>query len=317
MAGFVLVGGMVGAGLAGYVQFFPEKVARGVVETWRRNARLLVKELTLSDGLKYVYLEGGEGEPLLLLHGFGADKDNFAPVSQYLARRFRLIIPDHIGFGESSKPENADYSPTAQVERLRRLVGALKLGRIHVGGSSMGGQIALTYAALHTNEVASLWLLDPAGVWSATKSEMFRGIEAGGRNPMLVRNEDEFLLLFRKVMAKPPPVPSSVLRVMARARIQNLALEERIFPVLIADSIEERARGLRVPTLIVWGQEDWSLHVDGAGILNRLMPQSEKVIMEGIGHLPMVEAPQRAADDYLRFRERLAAQGGRRETTTR
>jgi pimeloyl-ACP methyl ester carboxylesterase len=85
-------------------------------------------------------------------------------------------------------------------------------------------------------------------------------------------------------------------------RIRNFDLEEKIFPQITGYSVEDKVAGLAVPTLIVWGEEDRALHRGGAEILHRLLPRSEVILMPGIGHLPMLEAPQRSAEDYLRFR---------------
>lgn len=289
-------------GITAYVYVFPERVARGVVESWRRNAQLTRHEIDLPDGFRCVYLEGGTGDPLVLLHGFGADKDNFGPLAFYLGRHYRLIIPDLAGFGESSKPPDADYGPPAQARRIHSLVQALNLGKIHLGGSSMGGEISIAYASAYTNELSSLWLLAPAGVWSAPKSEVMRAIAEGKPNPMLVRNEEEFARLFALVAHKPLPVPSPVLRALAQARIKNFALEESIFPQITGYSVEPPASEIDIPTLIVWGEKDRALHVEGGRILQRLVRRSELILLPEIGHLPMIETPERVASDYLAFR---------------
>ena len=308
LAGLVLasVVGLVVLGFFSYIQLFPEKVAGDAIAAWRKNAALVRRELELPGGLRYVYLEGGRGEPLLLLHGFGSDKDNFDTAAYFLTPRYRVIVPDHIGFGESSKPVGSDYSPPAQVAHLRALVKALGLNRIHLGGNSMGGQIALAYAVSHRDEVASLWLLDPAGIWSAPKSELLAGMAAGKRNTLLVETEAEFDELLHLVIGKPSFVPRPVRHVLAQARIRNSALEARIFPQLLAYSVEDKVAGVMVPTLIVWGDQDRVLHVDSAQILHGLLPRSEVIILPQIGHLPMLEAPQRVTEDYVRFRESLA-----------
>jgi len=295
---------VVGAGVYFYTTA-PERAVRAALAYERRLAGLERKEITLANGLTYVYLEGGQGEPLLLLHGFGANKDNFARVAKYLTPRYRVIVPDHIGFGESSKPPRADYAPRAQTERLRALMRQLGATRLHLGGNSMGGHIALTYAALYPKEVQSLWLLNAAGVWSAPPSELRRRMSETGENPMLVQDEEDFAQLVSLVTAKPLMVPRPFLDVVAQDRIKNYALEERIFKQLAADSVEERIRGLAIPALIVWGQQDRVLHPGSAGVLQMLLIKSEVVMLPGVGHLPMIEAPEKCALDYLRFRATL------------
>ena len=234
----------------GFVYLFPEKATRLAVDAERGRAGLVRKEIDLPNGLHYVFLDGGQGEPLMLLHGFGANKDNFLRVAKFLTPHYRLIVPDHIGFGESSHPAQADYASAAQAERLRALVQALGIGRLHVGGNSMGGQIAMAYAALYPNDVASLWLLDPAGIWSAPPSELANRVTTFKGNPMLIKSEKDFAKLISFVMTDPPFIPPPMRNVLARERINNYDLETRIFDQIRADSVETRVSGLATPTLI-------------------------------------------------------------------
>ena len=289
----------------GFVYLAPERATRFFLYLERSRAGLERKEIDLPDGSHYVYLEGGQGEPLMLLHGFGANKDTFDRSSAFLTAKYRVIVPDHIGFSESSRPPNADYSPAAQAERLHLLANSLGIRDIHLGGSSMGGQIALAYAALYKSEVKSLWLIDPAGIWSAPPSELRTIIQETGKNPLLVQSEQDFVDLMPFVMNDPPYIPRPILAVLAQDRIRNFELERRIFNQIASDSIEERVRGLIVPTLIVWGDKDRTIDVATANILHGLLPNSQLVIMTNIGHLPMVERPKQSADDYLRFRSGL------------
>lgn len=289
----------------GFLYLAPEKVADISFAVTRGHAGLERKTLTLPNGEQYVYLEGGTGEPLLLLHGFGANKDNFTFVAGHLTDSCHVIAPDHIGFGESSRPAGASYSPISQTKRLRQFVKSLGLKKIHIGGSSMGGHIAMTYAALYPGEVSSMWLLAPGGIWSAPPSELHRLLKEEGVNPLIAKTEDEFARVFDFVMTKPPFIPRPILNVMARERMENIELEKRIFTEIKADSAEERIKGLKTPALIVWGEEDRAINAATAHILHTLLPNSEVIIMKGIGHLPMIEAPRAAARDYLNFRAGL------------
>jgi len=299
----LLAAAAFGVGL--YFYFLPERAVRRALDFERGLAGLVRKEAELPGGARFVYLEGGRGEPLMLLHGFGANKDSFVRVARYLTPRYRVIIPDLLGFGESAKPAKADYSPRAQAERLRALARSLGAQKLHLGGNSMGGHIALTYAALYPAEVSTLWLLAPGGVWSAPHSEMRKRIDATGRNPMIVNNEEEFAQLVAGVTAVPLPIPRRFLDVLAQERIRNHELEQRIFKQLAEDSVEQRIRGLAIPALIVWGAQDRVLHPGSAGILQMLLTRSEVILMQGVGHVPMLEQPERSALDYLQFRARL------------
>ncbi len=289
----------------GFVYIAPESATRLFLTLERKQAGLERKEIDLADGTRYVYLEGGAGEPLMLLHGFGANKDSFDRVAKFLTPKYRVIVPDHVGFGESAHTADADYSANAQAERLHKFANALGIREIHIGGSSMGGQIAMSYAALYKSEVKSMWLIDAAGIWSAPASELRKTIEDTGKNPLLIRTEDEFAGLFPWVMAEPPFIPRPIMNVLAQDRIRNFDLEQRIFTQIASDSVEERIKGMLTPTLIVWGEKDRTIDVATAEVLRGLLPRSQVIIMPGIGHVPVIERPQQSADDYLRFRSGL------------
>ena len=263
----------------GFLYLAPEKATKLAIDLERKRSGLTLKEITLPGELHYVYLEGGQGEPLVLLHGFGADKDNFTRVARFLTPHYRVIIPDHIGFGESSHPQNANYSAGVQAARIRTLAQALGITKLHLGGNSMGGHISMMYAALFPDEVNSLWLLDPGGVWSAPSSGLREIIVKTGENPLLARSEDEFAKIFAFVMADPPFIPRPMLNIMARERIHNYELEKRIFKEITADSAEKYVTGLKTPTLIVFGDKDRVINRATAEVLHRWIPRSEVIIM--------------------------------------
>jgi pimeloyl-ACP methyl ester carboxylesterase len=299
---FIIICIMAGVG---FVYLAPEKAAKLVIDLERKRSGLTLKEINIPGNLHYVYLEGGKGEPLILLHGFGANKDNFIRVALFLTPHYRVIIPDHIGFGESSHPQDADYRALTQAVRIRTLAQALGITKVHIGGSSMGGYISMMYAFLFPDEVKSLWLLDPGGIWSAPSSEVREIIAKTGENPLMAKNEDEFAKIFAFVMADPPFIPRPILNVMAKERIRNYELEKRIFKETHIDSAEKYVTGLKTPTLIVFGDKDRAINPATAEILHKLMLRSEVIIMKGLGHLPMLEQPRRSAEDYLKFREWL------------
>jgi pimeloyl-ACP methyl ester carboxylesterase len=122
---------------------------------------------------------------------------------------------------------------------------------------------------------------------------------------MIVKNEEEFAELVAVVTAAPLPIPRRFLDVLAQERIRNRDLEQRIFKQLADDSVEQRVRGLATPALIVWGAQDRVLHPASAGILQMLLTRSEVVLMPDVGHVPMLEQPERSALEYLRFRSTL------------
>ncbi len=294
------------AALAGAYILFPQQAAQLGIALERSRSGLTEKTLTLPD-MQIAYLEGGQGEPLLLMHGFGADKDNWTRVSRHLTPHFHVFAIDLPGFGESSKPADWRYRTQDQVERLHAIIAALGLQHPHLGGSSMGGQIAASYAARYPDEVASLWLNAPGGVFSAQPSEMILRIQAGEKIPLLAQSREEFDQVFALMFIDPPFVPSAFKQILAERAAANYELHSRIFKDLRYDSVplENLVNGLPTPTRIVWGEQDRVLHVSGAKILAGLMPNASVLVLPATGHLPMVERSQAVAEDYLSFRAGL------------
>ncbi|KGM40713.1 alpha/beta hydrolase [Aquabacterium sp. NJ1] len=275
------------------------------IERWRSD--LQRKEIDLPNGAHMAYLEGGKGAPLVLVHGFGTDKDNFTRVARWLTPHYRVIIPDLIGFGESSHLPEVDYRFAAQAARVHDFVQSLGLKRVSLGGNSMGGAIALSYAAQHPQDVESLWLLDPAGIAEAPYGDLARTLLAGKPNPLIITKESDFPAMMQFAMSDPPYLPTPVMNVLARQRIANQSLERSVFKQIALDSVSKEIRGLTTPTLIVWGAEDRVLSAGAAPVLRSLLPRSEAIIMPHVGHAPMIEQPRQSAEDYLRFRARIDA----------
>ena len=271
----------------------------------RSRAGLQRKELVLADGTRIAYLEGGSGAPLVLVHGFGADKDNFTRVSRWLTPHYRVIAPDLVGFGESTHLRGVDYRYAAQAERLHAFTQALGLARLDLGGNSMGGGIAMSFAAQHPQEVGSLWLIDCAGIAEAPPSELAKIVITTGTNPLMITKESDFPAFLKFVMSNPPWIPGSVMDTLARERIANQDLEREVFQQIATDSVNGAVKGLATPTLIVWGDEDRALSVGTVPVLEALLPHAQAVVMPHVGHAPMIERPQQTAEDYLRFRAAL------------
>lgn len=273
----------------------------------RRRSALALRRARVA-GFDMPYLEGGRGEVLLLVHGFGADKDNFTRIARFLTPHYRVLVPDLPGFGDASRDPAASYAMADQVARLHDFLAGLGVTRVHLGGSSMGGFIAAQFAATFPHMVGSVWLIDAAGTMAAYETALMRHYRETGENVLLVDREERFDALLAAATHKRPFVPRFVRTAMARRAVGDFALHSAIMKQMHGSPLlEDQYRQLQTPALIVWGAEDELLHPGGAPALAALFPDSQVRIMEGIGHLPMVEAPRASAADYLAFRHVLAA----------
>lgn len=301
LAGIFIVALLFIAGMLGLVHLFPDKVVEMVGKSERGKANLELKSVVVGD-IEYKYLEGGKGDPLVLVHGFGANKDNWTRVAKYLTPHFRVVALDLAGYGESSRNFKLNYTISAQADRLYGFVKALGLTSFHLGGSSMGGAISGTYASKHSDMVKSLWLVAPGSVLAAEESE-FRKLLNQGKNPLIAKNAEEYKALMDFVFFKRPYVPSPVLDFFTSEAVANKPMNDKVFADIVGEKLdlEKRVQGIGIPTLVLWGDQDRVLHVSGAEILCRAMANATCVIMKNAGHLPMIERPEEASRSFLKF----------------
>jgi len=282
---------------------FPELILRAMTASARRTAGLERFEVEV-EGHLIVYLDGGTGEPVVLLHGFGANKDLWNAVAARLTPHYRVIAPDIPGFGESPVLDDARYDPESQARRLRAFLDALGIDQHHVGGNSMGGIISVVYTALYPDAVRSLLIGAAPGVRSPEKSELDMLLERG-ENPLLVRNEEDFDEVLSLIFFRPPPIPGPVKRAMMRTAIENRAKHARLFDELAqsarADALDPLLPEMRVPTLVLWGAEDRLVHPSSVAVFTRGIPGAESEIFETCGHALPRECPELLAERYLTF----------------
>ncbi|KQZ43194.1 alpha/beta fold hydrolase [Duganella sp. Root1480D1] len=294
---FLYALGGVALALAAADRLLPAPLARASLALERKRSGLTLRHASLP------YLDSGTGkEVLLLVHGFAGDKDNFTRIARLLAPHFRVVIPDLPGFGDARRDPSAKHDMAAQVENLRAFMAELGVQRFHMGGNSMGGFIAAEYAARYPKQVESLWLLAPAGTEETLESPAFQQYLAGGGMPLLVPAPGDFATMMASCMARPPFFPYSLKHVLARRAVADYPLHCDLMKQLVASP---HLRGpIETPALIVWGSEDRILSPKGGPATMALMPNASLVVMDGIGHLPMLEATGRTARDFLEFRSR-------------
>ena len=205
---------------------FPKSVFKLAINAQRRSADLVKKEVYVDD-YKIVYLEGGKGETVVLLHGFGCNKDYWSAFAKYL-KGYHLVIPDVPGFGESSQVPTDSYDVENQVGRIDRFVEVLKLDKFHMAGNSLGGAFTATYGAKHPEKVLTLALLDTAGAPSQNKSEGLMQLERGN-NLLLASNAEDFDKLMALAYVKMPKVPTSFKNIIVADRIAHAEFNKKIW----------------------------------------------------------------------------------------
>jgi abhydrolase domain-containing protein 6 len=243
------------------------------------------------------YLERpGDGEVVVLVHGFAADKDNWVRFMRHFPTGYRIIALDLPGHGDSSFDSAKLYDATNLTRSLERLLEALGLDRFHLAGHSFGGWITTLYAAQNPDHVLSLSLINSAGVVPPIASELqLRMLD--GDNPLLVESRADFERLMDFIFYRQPFLPWPFRPAFARIYIQRAAINRKIWKDLSAnlEEVVPLLGKLQMPVLIVWGEHDRVLHVSSVDVYRETLADVRSVVLSDCGHSPIAERPSESA----------------------
>ncbi len=282
---------------------------QGIYESaigWERSSAGLETASVKVGDLNIAYLRSKEivdADTLVLIHGFGANKDNWTRLAKEFKGEFNIYAIDLVGHGESSKPMDTGYRFEDQVSYLNQILEQLGVERFHMMGNSMGGAITALYAATYPQQVQSAVLFDPAGIFEYESELVDLVVE--GDNPLIPKEEGDFDRLLDFALEKRPFVPWPIFDVMEEKAIANREVNEIIFAAIRDTGFEPDFRNaiqdIEAPVLVVWGKLDRVINYRNADVFVDAIPDARKVILDDIGHAPMVEAPEQSAELFRAF----------------
>ena len=248
-----------------------------------------------------------DGLAVLLIHGFGSSLHTWEAWTPLLEDRFRVVSLDLPGWGLTGPDPTGDYSDERSVAVLSALMDRVGIAEAAVVGSSMGGRIAWRFAAAEPTRVSKLVLMAPDGFASLGRAYG----RAPQRLPWLMR-----LLpysapkpLLRRTMQNAYAVPGVLTdavveryHVMLLAPGVRRAILERILQTRLVPP-EPVLATIRAPVLLLWGERDRAVPSSHAADYERALPDARTVILPGVGHVPMEEAPETSAKALRAFLE--------------
>ena len=271
-------------------------------ELWR--AGLEAKTLDW-EGKPISYLENsadGSKETIVMVHGYAANKENWVRFAAYLTKTYHVVAIDLPGHGESVKDVNLKYGWDNQVQYIHDILSHLNINKCHMAGNSMGGGISCLYAVKYPNQLTSLLLIDSAGI-CRFENEFITSFKQG-KNPFIIKNQEDFEKLMDLSMGKKPFIPWPIVSVMAQKAMENQTINNKILSDILHDrgvEFENEFKKIKVPTLIMWGAQDNLVSAKNADVLQEMIPNSKKFIFDGVGHVPMFQVPEMASDGYKKF----------------
>ena len=256
-------------------------------------------------GFRWVYVERdadvANATTIVMIHGFTGSKENWYPLARELRGRYRVVIPDLPGWGESQRKPGADYGFVAQAERVAVFIRAVSPGKpVVLLGHSMGGGIAALVAARHPDLVARVGLLDAAGV--RFRDNKFGEEVLAGKNPFAVTDAASLqryidVLFYDK--SKAPSIPWPASAGFIRHRRADAVFEQSVLDEIGRGPRRflpgEEAANIRQPALLLWCRQDAVIDASALDLYAARIPQARKVLLDGCGHMSITEQPHNVA----------------------
>jgi pimeloyl-ACP methyl ester carboxylesterase len=250
--------------------------------------------------LRIFYKDVGQGPPLLLIPGFGADSTAYNGLLPRLRGRLRLIAPDPRGLGRSDDAPG----PLTSRHLVRDLVGVmdhLGISRTAILGSSMGAWVAIRMAAMHPERVERLVLCTP-GAGNGPYARRVRGLLRAlleGAHPGDLMGHLLTLILSPRFLEENEALVREVERATRPDDRTRGTMARQLD--MMAQEAGEKAGPIRTPALILAGSQDRLAPLHSVEALHRSLPGSRLVVLEGVAHHPFLEAPERAIAAVVSF----------------
>ncbi|WP_342661447.1 2-hydroxy-6-oxo-2,4-heptadienoate hydrolase (plasmid) [Rhodococcus ruber] len=237
------------------------------------------------------YLEAGSGDPVVLLHGSGPGVSgwaNWQHTISGLAQHFRVIAPDTVGYGATSRPGDIVYSLRTWSDHILGLLDVLELDRVSLVGNSLGGRMALDLAERHPERVSRMVLMGSPGV-GMTMTDGLKALRA--YEPSL---ENMRALLLDYFAVDPSIITDELVRIRYEASLETFDAYRAMFfdPRHKGTELgitEEQARSIRTPSLLVHGREDKVVPPEVSWTMLHLLHDADLHVFARCGHWTQIE----------------------------
>jgi pimeloyl-ACP methyl ester carboxylesterase len=237
------------------------------------------------------YLVAGSGDPVVLLHGSGPGVSawaNWQHTIPGLAKEFRVIAPDTVGYGATSRPDDVIYSLRTWTDHIVGFLDVLGLERVSLVGNSLGGRMALDMAERHPDRVTRMVLMGSPGVGMAVTD----GLKALRAYEPSLENMRALLLDYFAVDKS--IITDDLVRIRYDASVETFDAYRSMFsdPRHKGNELgitEEQARSIRTPALLVHGREDKVVPAEVSWTMLQLLQDADLHVFARCGHWTQIE----------------------------
>ncbi len=231
-----------------------------------------------------VVRQDGDGTPFVYLHSTLDESFMWFPFYQTWAKRFRVLVPTHPGFGQSGGFDDIDTIEDMAFHYVE-LFDTLGLDQVILGGVSLGGWIAAEFAVRWPERVKALWLCSAPGLWveGVMHGDLFRAMNDRDQlRALLFHDPDSYIA--RMVIKENPEVEQMLAAYQSLTVLARLVWERPYDPKLAA-----RLHRVSCPTLLLWGENDKLVPPAYGEEYKKHLPNAEMKLIPNCGHLPMFE----------------------------
>ena len=252
------------------------------------------------DGNNIRFLEEGNSDQILLLiHGLGASAERWEHVIPLFSEKYRVIVPDLVGFGHSEKP-SVDYTTDYFADFMYKFVSKIQIKNFSIIGSSLGGQIGAEFTSKHNDLVKKLVLVSPSGIMKHSTPALDVYIMAA-----LYPSSESATLAFQTMSGQTQIDEELVAGFVERMKMPNakMAFMSTLLGLRDAEVITEKLGMITTPTLIVWGENDPVIPIKYSESFVSSINDCRFYKMIKCGHTPFVENPNGFFDlvsDFLK-----------------
>ncbi len=239
------------------------------------------------NGLNINYIAQGEGEAIIVLHGWGANINTILSIVNILKDRFKVYALDLPGFGESDEPKEPIGS-FEYAEIVKDFMLDEGLSRASFIGHSFGGKLSIIMGSKYPHVVNKIVLIDSAGLIPKRglkyyiKVYSFKTLRFIYKNLFFWIKDEEKMEIFHKRFGSDDYKDTS-------------GVMRRIFVKVVNENLKDLLKDIKAPTLLIWGDQDMDTPLYMAHIMEKEIEDSGLVVFEGAGHYSYL-------DDFIRFR---------------
>ena len=266
------------------------------------------KTIALPDGESLAYIDMGEhaGPAVVLIHGYTDNARDWVPMLPYVSKRYRLILVDIRGHGQSGKPECC-YTRLDFAYDIKLLLDALGVRKADIVGHSLGSIIAQTFAEYWPERTAHVVLISSTGgspPGTAKKAPQFDFAAEIRKLKEPIDADSPFMIAW---WDSPTPVDPDFIRRQRKdaagipLRVWLAVLDQGLPANNMYGDLQSTLPRLQAPTLLIWGSKDPIMEEDVRQSLRDALPKAKVKIFEGLGHNPFWEDPRAVADAINAF----------------